>query len=101
MAKCKDCLHYEACSTFSKIINAAVDVEKGCEHFKDRTQFAEVVRCKDCKRWFPEQEERCKALNTEPFGWCCRMRNMHEISYREITQHKDFCSCGERRTDDY
>lgn len=48
MAKCKDCLHYEACSAFSKIINVAVDVEKGCEHFKDHTDVVEVVRCKNC-----------------------------------------------------
>lgn len=48
MAKCKDCLHYEACSAFSKIINAARDVEKGCEHFKNSTKYVEVVRCKDC-----------------------------------------------------
>ena len=43
MAKCKDCLHYEACSAFSKIINAACDVEQGCEYFKDRTNYQEVV----------------------------------------------------------
>lgn len=48
MAKCKDCLHYEACSNFSKIINSAVDVETGCEHFKNRIDVTEVVRCKDC-----------------------------------------------------
>lgn len=49
MAKCIDCFHHEACSAFSKIINAAVNVETGCEHFKDRTEVVKVVRCKDCK----------------------------------------------------
>lgn len=49
MATCKDCFHYEACYAFSKIINAARDVEKGCEHFKNRTDVAEVVRCEKCR----------------------------------------------------
>ena len=79
MAKCKDCLHYEACLTFSKIINAARDVEKGCEHFKDRTDVVEVVRCKDCKH--------C-SIDTK-FGscWC--------YGYSVNLDH--FCSYGERR----
>lgn len=77
MAKCKDCLHYEACSAFSKIINAACDVEQGCEHFKDHSNYQEVVRCKDCKHWVTYFD-------------CCEKK--------DITMHEDdFCSFGERR----
>ena len=71
MAKCRDCLHYEACSAFSKIINVAVDVEKGCEHFK--------VRCKGCK-------------HRDDGG--CPM----ETGYPWYDQKDaDFCSRGERK----
>lgn len=42
MATCKDCFHYEACLAFSKIINAARDVESGCEHFINRTEVVKV-----------------------------------------------------------
>ncbi len=42
MATCKDCFHYEACYAFSKIINAARDVENGCEHFKNRNEVVKV-----------------------------------------------------------
>ena len=48
MATCKDCLHYEACQSFSKVINAARDVENGCEHFEKRSDFERVVRCRAC-----------------------------------------------------
>lgn len=42
MARCRDCYHYEPCMEFSKIINAARDVEKGCDHFKDRSRIIEL-----------------------------------------------------------
>lgn len=42
MATCKDCFHVEACTAFSAIIHAARDVEKGCEHFKDRSRIIEL-----------------------------------------------------------
>ena len=42
MATCKDCLHCEACTAFSKIIHSARDVETGCEYFKDRSLFLEL-----------------------------------------------------------
>lgn len=43
---CKDCIHYEIC-TFDSIIGKTM--EKDCKRFKNRTNFVEVVRCKDCK----------------------------------------------------
>ena len=81
MAKCKDCLHYQPCSDFSKIINAAVDVEKGCKHFEDRTKVEKVVRCKDCIYYH-------KGLKCG-FGQCSK--------YNIMPYPDDFCSYGERR----
>ena len=56
----------------------------------------EVVRCKDCKHWLPEELERCKALKQEPYGLC----NMYpqRTDWQDTTDHDDFCSYGERRT---
>lgn len=83
MAKCKDCLHYEACSNFSKIINSAVDVETGCEHFKNRIDVAELVRCKDCKY------RKKKVCGNPTAGmWV-------GVELRE----NDYCSYGERKSD--
>lgn len=83
MAKCKDCLHYEPCSAFSEIINAAVDVEKGCEHFKDRTEVAEVVRCKDCRHFVTPQGVPC-------------CDNFFGLGFPHPSGD-DFCAYGERR----
>ena len=90
MAKCKDCLHYEACLTFSKIINTAINVEKGCEHFKDCAEVVEVVRCKDCKHYDKTilgNGDRCMCMCTKFLGLT-------------IPRPDDFCSYGERRTNE-
>ena len=76
MAKCKECLHYEACSAFSKIINVAVDVEKGCEHFSPK-----LVRCKDCKH---RGSNLCPMETVELYPWFG-------------TKNDAFCSYGERK----
>ena len=88
MARCKDCVHYEACSAFSKIISSAREVEKGCEYFKDSTNYVEVVRCKDCKHFIKKHIDR---------GYCGMEGSggFPQTSWA-IT---DFCSYGERRTD--
>ena len=50
---CKDnCLHYEVCLTAfsSKGMYLGDDAEK-MECFKNKADFADVVRCKDCKHY--------------------------------------------------
>ena len=49
----------------------------------------EVVRCKDCRRCFKHTTKRNKQIM-----WLC-MRNEMEVCVRP----DDFCSYGERRTD--
>ena len=91
MARCKDCVHYEACSAFSKIINSAREVEKGCEYFKDRTKYVEVVRCRDC-RYF--------RVDPDDFLGLCMCGSIATSYAGEIYPEREhFCSCGERRTD--
>lgn len=54
MKKCGDCIHADACEHNPNIplfnrANAAY-----CKCFKDRTNFVEVVRCKECKHWLKD-----------------------------------------------
>lgn len=53
----------------------------------------EVVRCQDCKHWY-------KSKKFSPFGWCCQRSDLAHVSYRDRTNPEDFCSKGERRTDE-
>lgn len=97
MAKCKDCLHYEACSNFSKIINSAVDVETGCEHFKNRIDVTEVVRCKNCINGIYDEENniyKCvKSADYDPeYDDWLGFVSYHNADY--------YCADGERRTDE-
>ncbi len=90
MAKCKDCLHYEACLTFSKFINSARDVEKGCEHFKDRTEVVEVVH----GRWNTDQVEAFSPLTEEPY-----LLDVLQCSvcgeYFDVSEARNYCpNCG-------
>lgn len=39
---CKDCIHYEVCENGQWY-------ETPCVRFKNKADFVEVVRCKDCK----------------------------------------------------
>lgn len=50
MATCYDCIHCGACSDAgdSGFSCLKEDVSK-CEQFKNKADFAEVVRCGDCK----------------------------------------------------
>ena len=63
MSTCKDCLHIDACSGFTPTdLDADVfdycrkgntdeipDIEERCGSFKNKADYTEVVRCKDCK----------------------------------------------------
>ena len=80
---CYDCIHCDRCSDFESGFSAhCVNVSK-CKHFRNKADFVEVVRCKDCKYW--EEEEG--------FGMFCS----HWASMLTESQPDDFCSCGERR----
>lgn len=50
MATCKDCIHYYACSAKGGCFNTKDETkEMLCGHFKDKNNFKEVVKCKECK----------------------------------------------------
>lgn len=52
MATCKDCIHYLVCDYWEKEAypNDCENYDKAlCKFFKNKADFVEVVRCKDCK----------------------------------------------------
>lgn len=53
MATCKDCLHFNDCLSYGKTRyygenSACNDVQERCQYFKNKENFVEVCRCKDC-----------------------------------------------------
>ena len=53
MAICKDCLHFNDCLSYGKTRyygenSACNDVQERCQYFKNKENFVEVCRCKDC-----------------------------------------------------
>ncbi len=89
MATCRDCLHDEACRSLLTAMGYTVDgdgneADKRCDTFKTKTEYAKVVRCKDCKHYGYEPYDNGDK--------CC-------VQWGEwIFPHDDdFCSCGERK----
>ena len=76
---CKDCIHEELCSPNSVAYGFKL---KPCSKFKNKADFVEVVRCKDCKH-MRRTMSRCYCLPT--FG------------LKQITDLNAFCSYGERK----
>lgn len=102
MATCKDCIHYEdPCEGFipsdldsdvfdyfrKGIPEEIPDIDERCGSFKNKSDFVEVVRCKDCKkRYVP-----------------CYCALWHStVNGREMFLERGdyfFCSHGERRSE--
>ena len=75
---CKDCIDFDVCMARGDIATKELldGAEIDCDFFKNKANFVEVVRCKDCKYW-----------NN---GDCYRL---------ELSLPTDFCSYGERKSD--
>ena len=77
----ENCIHYDVCDYVSF---TSTSMEKSCKDFKNKSDFVEVVRCKDCRHFVRE---------FDIVGHCdyCGIHLDHAES--------GFCSYGERRTD--
>ena len=70
MATCKDCLHFNDCLSYGKTRyygenSACNDVQERCQYFKNKENFAEVCRCKDCLYFeYKEGETPANSLTT-------------------------------------
>lgn len=86
---CKDCLHYDRCmdylyKQFPNYKGRDVITEGVCEHFKNKADFVEVVKCPECK---------FSHYNKYAFVYSCKRRDY----FSEYLRPTDFCSYGERK----
>lgn len=74
---CHDCIH-KYCCKYDRFFGVD-EVENKCNYFKNKADFVEVVRCKDCTRVNKYKERYfCSCDNTQ-------------------MEANDFCSYGERK----
>lgn len=78
MATCNDCVYYPVCN-----------YKMRCDLFKDKTNFVEVVRCKDCK-WYQNLGIVGKA----------QTRCFNSASLFKVCNPNDFCNYGERKDEE-
>ncbi len=98
---CKDCVCFEVCdkkfqymfigSPF-RMSNYMYGVEERCKEFKDKSQFVEVVRCKDCEHYHKGKESTvCDYDYCDILYYC-------DGSHRTACE-QDYCSYGKRKTE--
>lgn len=83
---CKDCIHYFIC-----IFHAEGNFADKCRNYKSKSDFVEVVRCKDCKYYDGFYSHRCTNTDLVDSDDCYA-----RIDFAE----DDFCSYGERKEGD-
>lgn len=83
---CKDCIHYEVCQYH--ITEETEMTVNECGKFKNKADFVEVVRCKDCVYRQPIDADRYN-FEGRPA--------MHCILQTNLFGEKAFCSEGKRK----
>ena len=83
MKTCKDCIHDKLCDEWAVTSGIPFVNADTCQHFKNKADFVEVVRCVECKYIQIMSDGKTLA--------CIR-----QSAFRKPT---DFCSYGEKRSD--
>lgn len=79
---CKGCTHYSVCKFYEDNIT-------DCNQFKNKVDFLNVVRCKDCKHC----ETIVDFIGTKFF--CCK----NSANNAQVNAD-DYCSYGQRKDDE-
>lgn len=81
---CKDCIHDRVCPHLKDS-----DAEK-CGAFKNKADYAEVVRCKNCIDYIPDADLDHEQLpnDLEADGYC--------DNWLKYTNETNFCSSGRK-----
>lgn len=87
---CKDCVHYEVCP-LGLVANGSTGT---CLKFKNKADFVEVVRCKDCEYFIPDKYlNHTKYPNDlEADGLCDNID--------KYTDENRYCSSAKRKESD-
>lgn len=89
MTKCGDCIHFPTCKKYVDENECFPEVG-GCEAFKNKADFVEVVRCSECKH--------LKIINKNGVYAKCKKTGYRFLLWAEDTG-KHFCSFAERKKD--
>lgn len=90
---CKECIHYGVCEKRERLmlmVNSLYEltyqnnIECSCGFFKNKSDFAEVVRCQNC--YYCKESDKM-------YGFVCTKRNCE-------TYFNEFCSNALRRGND-
>lgn len=84
MTLCEKCVHQEVCNIRDCHDEDDEKALTYCADFKNKADFVEVVRCKDCGHW-----------GGVTFGNICR--RWTGLNVKNCTSPNDFCSYGERK----
>lgn len=92
---CKDCVHDDVCEHWKNSVfgsDALYPKENDCEHFKNKADYVEVVRCKDCKHYWSYKSiggfYNCKCTFDPEYD--TPVHEMHFCGYGERKQKNDF-----------
>ena len=81
MKRCEDCIHMNICGYYAEF----KEIDNDCRWYKGKADFAEVVRCKDCKYF-----------ETPKWGNDIMIRCVNMSGCIDVNPD-DFCSYGERK----
>ncbi len=81
---CKDCIHINVCRAYEP-----EDAECICNHFKNKADFVEVVRCGKCKHGGVSIFSKT-VDGEEDIACYCKLKN-------KVTDKDSYCPSGERR----
>lgn len=100
---CKDCIHYDIC-----VFHTKGNENEKCQHFKNKADVVEVVRCKDCQ-CAQELDKHCD-INRTAYKHCSLLRgeetnnvwHKYRKYYKDysIVSLDDYCSSGEKRREE-
>jgi hypothetical protein len=111
---CENCIHDSVCGIKKRLISSGSyffteygnckEIEKHCGNFKNKADFVEVVRCKECIH-SQELDKHCE-INRSAYRHCNMWRGEEEKNvwhsykkYRKdysIVELDGFCDMGER-----
>ena len=92
---CKDCIHFDRCEIADNACFVNEEFKKAdCPDFKNKANFVEVVRCKDCKH----KQELDKYEKRAYVEGCVACTQISPYSDRLVMLPNDFCSYGERKS---
>ena len=84
---CGDCIYYPICGQWVEESETCPEIEGGCKVFKSKSDFVEVVRCRECANSF---------FNRQCNTFFCMLGMPNKVV---SVKPNHFCGYGERKND--